>query len=53
MPVAINDKRVRVVGVVAGAVIAFVAVLVWAWIDGGREPVHPITVEIPMPDRAG
>jgi len=29
-----------------------VAALAWAWIDGGREPVHPISEAVPVPGAA-
>lgn len=36
------------IGLVVGFV-ALVAIVIWAWIDGGREPVREIAVEIPAP----
>jgi hypothetical protein len=30
--------------------LAMFAVLAWAWWDGGREPLHPIEQEIPVPE---
>ena len=36
-------------GVVVAAVVAVVA---WAWIDGGREPLRDITQPVPLPEAA-
>jgi len=32
--------------------IIVLAILAWAWIGGGREPLHEITQPIPVPERA-
>jgi hypothetical protein len=34
-----------------GAVVS--AILIWAWIDGGREPLREIVVPVPLPASAG
>ncbi|MBC2664119.1 hypothetical protein H7F51_01155 [Novosphingobium flavum] len=34
------------------ALAAFAAFLAYAWVDGGREPVREIAVEIPVPGAA-
>jgi hypothetical protein len=33
-----------------GAVAILVLGLAYAWIDGGREPVHQITQSLPLPE---
>jgi len=33
----------------AFACFAVIAVLVIAWIDGGEEPIHPISQSVPLP----
>lgn len=35
---------------VAAAVLLFLA---YAWLDGGREPLRPITVPVPLPKAGG
>jgi hypothetical protein len=40
----------RRVGWIAGAVVA--VVLVYAWIDGGEEPVRPIVEPVAVPEAA-
>ncbi|WP_324827666.1 hypothetical protein [Qipengyuania zhejiangensis] len=42
-----SGKRVGVI-----AALAIVAVLAWAWFDGGREPLHPIEQTIELPENA-
>jgi len=47
-----NDGMIRV-RVLAGCLIAGLLVLsVWAWLDAGREPVHPISEGVPVPEAA-
>jgi hypothetical protein len=36
-----------------GLVAVILAILIYAWIDGGREPLREIVVPVPVPDRAG
>jgi hypothetical protein len=33
-----------------GAAAAFGALLVYAWIDGGRRPLHEISQSVPVPE---
>ena len=36
-----------------GAVVmAILAITIWAWIDGGREPLREIVVPVPLPTGA-
>lgn len=32
------------------AALAIIVLLTLAWFDGGEEPIHPITREIPLPE---
>jgi hypothetical protein len=36
----------------AGLIAAIVAVLIYAWIDGGREPLRDIAVPVDLPESA-
>jgi hypothetical protein len=45
--VAVENRKSWLIGSVA-AVIA--AVLGYAWIDGGREPLRPISEPLPLPE---
>lgn len=38
--------------VVILAAVVVVALLVWAWLDGGREPLREIAVPVSVPERA-
>jgi hypothetical protein len=38
--------------VLAGLIAAVLALLTYAWIDGGREPLREIVVPVPLPDSA-
>ena len=38
-----------VIGLVATAILAL---LVWAWVDGGREPLRDIVQPVPVPEIA-
>jgi len=31
-------------------IVAVTAILAWAWVDAGREPLREITVPVPVPD---
>ncbi|MBY6013347.1 hypothetical protein KUV75_00295 [Qipengyuania gaetbuli] len=42
-------KRPRILGIAA---LALLAVLVIAWIDGGEEPIRPITEPVEVPEIA-
>lgn len=33
-----------------GALLIVLAILAWAWWDGGKEPLRPIEHEIPVPE---
>ncbi len=33
-----------------GALLVVLVTLLWAWWDGGREPLRPIEQEIPVPE---
>lgn len=33
-----------------GIVLVLLATLLWAWWDGGREPLRPIEQQIPVPE---
>ena len=35
-----------------GIALALLALVGWAWIDGGREPMHEIASPIPVPGAA-
>lgn len=35
---------------VLGLALTALAVLVWAWWDGGREPLRPIEQPVPVPE---
>lgn len=37
---------------VAGLIVAVLALLIYAWIDGGREPLREIVVPVPLPESA-
>ena len=43
------DGTRRIVVIVIGLVLA---VLLYAWIDGGEEPLRPISEPVPLPERA-
>jgi hypothetical protein len=36
--------------VLAGIVVIMLLVLLYAWIDGGREPLRPISEAVPVPE---
>lgn len=38
--------------IAVGMALAVLAVIAWAWVDGGREPLHPIEVPIAVPESA-
>ena len=38
--------------VLAVILIAAAALLGWAWVDGGREPLHEIAVPVAVPESA-
>jgi hypothetical protein len=39
---------------IAGVVVALIAaLLLYAWIDGGEEPLRPISEPVPLPETAG
>jgi len=38
--------------VLTGVAVVLVGVLGYAWVDGGREPVHEIARSIPVPESA-
>lgn len=38
------------IGLLAGGLV--VAVLLYAWIDGGQEPLHPISQPVALPESA-
>ena len=42
-------KRSRIAGIV---ILGLVAILVVAWIDGGEEPLHPISQPVEIPESA-
>lgn len=44
MDVAVTRNRV-----LAAFGVVFVALLAWAWVDGGREPLRTIVQPIPVP----
>jgi hypothetical protein len=39
-------------GIVGIAAALILAVLVYAWVDGGREPLRDMAVPVPIPERA-
>lgn len=41
--------RARIV--VGGVIVASAALLSWAWVDGGREPLREIVQPIPVPEQ--
>ncbi|MFA7585498.1 MAG: hypothetical protein WCY11_04765 [Novosphingobium sp.] len=45
-----NGFRAGSTLVVLGALVA--GLLAWAWVDGGREPVRPMTIAVPLPESA-
>jgi hypothetical protein len=36
----------------AGLIVVILGILAYAWIDGGREPLHEIAVPVPLPESA-
>jgi len=47
-----NGKMKSARSVLLLAVVLVAALLAWAWVDGGREPVHEIARSIPVPESA-
>jgi hypothetical protein len=50
-----GDGWIPVMGkswLLAGLVVALVAVLIYAWSDGGREPLREIVVPVPLQESA-
>jgi hypothetical protein len=43
----------RKVWLLAGLGAVILAILIYAWIDGGREPLREIVVPVPLPEGAG
>ena len=42
----------KAVLIVIAAVLAVLAVIVWAWIDGGRRPVREMSIPVAVPESA-
>jgi hypothetical protein len=45
----LSGSRKRRKTIVAGVVVVVSAVLGYAWVDGGRQPVRDITINLPIP----
>ena len=49
---AVTVNAMRAKWILLGLAVAVLALLVWAWLDGGRRPVREIVIPLAVPDSA-